>query len=181
MKNSVYIATSLDRFIADKAGRIDWLETVPNPDQVDMGYSAFISTIEAIVMGRNTYEKVLSFGIEWPYEKPVFVLSTTLSGVPTELHGRVQFLKGNLRSILDEIHSQGYKNLYIDGGNIIQQFLKEDLIDEMIITTIPVLLGDGVPLFGTLNLPLKFRCEQSKVYLDAIAQNHFVRDRSLDE
>ena len=80
-------------------------------------------------------------------------------------------------NILDLIHQNGHKNLYIDGGRTIQGFLKEDLIDEIIITTIPTLLGGGSPLFSNLNQPLNFECIESKIYLDKIVQNHFKRMR----
>lgn len=86
-------------------------------------------------------------------------------------------LKGTIEEILKQIHSKGYYNLYIDGGITIQNFLKNDLIDEMIITIIPVILGDGVPLFSKMSTQLKFECIESKLFLDKIVQNHFVRSK----
>ncbi|MFK7953152.1 MAG: dihydrofolate reductase family protein [Ekhidna sp.] len=172
-RNSVFIATSLDGYIADENGGIDWLESVPNPDQIDMGYGKFISEIDALVMGRTTFETVCAFDMDWPYEKPVFVLSNTLTEVPSELKNKVYLVKGTLSQILQKIHEKGFSHLYIDGGKTIQSFLKEDLIDEMIITTIPVLLGGGFPLFSTLTKRANFECINSKIYLDAIVQNHF--------
>ncbi len=83
MSNIVFIATSLDGYIADKQGDLDWLQAIPNPDSDDMGYNAHIDRIDALVMGRNTMDMVLSFGIDWPYSKPVYVLSNTLSEVPS--------------------------------------------------------------------------------------------------
>jgi dihydrofolate reductase len=84
-KNLVFIAKSLDGYIADKDGGIDWLHSIPNPDQIDMGYNKFIDRIDAIVMGRKTYETVCGFDIPWPYTKPVFVVSNTLKEVPEKL------------------------------------------------------------------------------------------------
>ena len=81
-KNRVFIATSLDGFIADQNGAIDWLHSIPNPEQIDMGYTDFIGGVDAIVMGRNTFEVVCGFDIDWPYEVPVFVLSRTLNTRP---------------------------------------------------------------------------------------------------
>lgn len=176
-KNHVFIAASLDGFIADKDGGIDWLHSTPNPDNIDMGYTEFISKIDALVMGRTTFETVCSFEMDWPYDKPVFVLSNTLTEVPKKLKGKVHLVKGTLTEILEQIRQQGYHRLYIDGGKTVQSFLKEDLIDSMTITTIPVLLGGGSPLFAELSNKLDFECTESKVYLDKIVQSHFRRIR----
>lgn len=175
--NRVFIATSLDGFIADKDGKIDWLHAIPNPNKIDMGYSDFMSKIDALVMGRTTFETVCGFEIDWPYHKPVFVLSHSLKEVPKELEGRVFLMKGALEQVLKYIYALGHENLYIDGGSTIQGFLKEDLIDDLVITTIPVLLGGGTRLFGELPDQLKFKCIRSVRYLDCIVQSHFVRQR----
>lgn len=174
-KNRVFIATSLDGNIADKNGDIDWLHSIPNPDKNDMGYRAFFSTIDALVMGRTTFETVCAFDMDWPYKKPVFVLSNSLKNVPKEYEGKAEIVNGRLNEILEKIHSKGYHSLYIDGGKTIQSFLKEDLIDEMTITTIPYLLGGGIPLFSELPKRLDFECISSNIYLDKVVQNHFVR------
>jgi len=176
-KNKVFIATSLDGYIADKNGGIDWLHSIPNPENIDMGYDDFISQIEALVMGRVTFETVCGFDIEWPYHKPVFVLSNSLTNIPEIYENKVFLVKGTLREILGHIHKKGFYNLYIDGGRTIQSFLKEDLIDEMIITIIPYLLGGGIPLFTELPKKLDFECVDSKTYLEKVVQNHFVRKR----
>jgi len=175
MKISVFIATSLDGYIADKEGNIDWLYSIPNPENEDMGYSEFMSGIDAIVMGRNTFEVVAGFDIEWPYQVPVYVLSSTLTSVPNKLQGIVDVVNGPLKEVLSVLKNKGYHNLYVDGGKTIQSFLAEDLIDVMTITTIPILLGGGIPLFTELPNPLKFSCVMSKVYLDAIVQSRFER------
>lgn len=133
--------------------------------------------IDALVMGRNTFEKVLSFGIDWPYQKPVFVLSSTLKELPEKLKDQVFLLSGALEDVLQSIHLSGHKNLYIDGGSTIQAFLREDRIDEMIITTIPVLLGDGIPLFRHLEKRLHFDCIQTKTLLQKVGQQHYSRNR----
>lgn len=142
-----------------------------------MGYVEHFDRIDAMVMGRNTLDMVLSFGVDWPYSKPVFVLSNTMTSVPDGYEDKIFLVKGPLEEVLDQIHAKGFMNLYIDGGVTIQNFLKEDLIDELIITTIPVLLGGGSPLFGDLNAPLNFKCVKTETFLDAIVQNHFVRQR----
>ncbi len=175
--NKVFIATSLDGYIADRNGGIDWLHSIPNPENLDMGYHEFTSQIDALVMGRTTFETVLGFDIEWPYTKRVFVLSNNLTEIPEELKGRVELVKGDLKNVLAEIHKKGFHTLYIDGGKTIQSFLNEDLIDEMTISIIPYLLGGGIQLFGELPKRLEFECVDSKIYLGKIVQNRFVRKR----
>lgn len=176
-KNSVFIATSLDGYIADQNGGIDWLHSIPNPTQDDMGYIEFTVDIDALVMGRTTFETVCNFDIDWPYKKPVFVLSNTLQEIPESHKGKVFLIKGTLTQILDEIHQKGYHHLYIDGGTTIQGFLKEDLIDNLHITTIPILLGGGAPLFSELTKKLEFELVSSKLFLNQLVQNHYRRKR----
>ncbi|UOY06818.1 dihydrofolate reductase family protein [Muricauda sp. SCSIO 64092] len=178
MKNKVFIATSMDGYIADKDGGIEWLHSVPNPDNIDMGYGDFMSQIDALVMGRTTFETVCGFDMDWPYQKPVFVLSNSLKSIPPEYKDKAELVKGTLKEILEEIHRKKCHNLYIDGGKTIQGFLKEDLIDEMTISIIPYVLGGGIPLFGELSDRLDFECVDSKIYLDKIVQNRFVRKKN---
>jgi dihydrofolate reductase len=175
LKNSVFIATSLDGYIADKNGGIDWLHSIPNPDNEDMGYVEFNKGIDAPVMGRTTFETVLGFDVDWPYSKPVFVLSNKLKEIPESHKSKALLVKGTLTEILDQIHAKGFNRLYVDGGTTIRNFLKEDLIDEMVITTIPVLLGGGSSLFTELPNELKFELIGTKTYMNQITQNHYKR------
>ncbi len=175
--NKVFIATSLDGYIADSKGGIDWLDTFPEINQVDTGYAAFTADIDALVMGRITFETVCGFDMDWPYQKPVFVLSNTLTSLPDQYQGKAALVKGNLTDVLESIHAKGFHRLYIDGGKTIQSFLKEDLIDEIILTVIPVLLGGGIPLFSDLNQPLIFECKNTTLFFKKVVQNHFVRQR----
>lgn len=176
MPNIVYIATSLDGFIAKTDGSIDWLNEIPNPEQSDYGFSDFIKRIDAIIMGRKTFEKVLTFD-SWPYEKLVFVLSNTLNKLPKKFLGRADIINGEVKQIINNVNQKGYKNLYIDGGFTIQSFLKEDLIDEMIITRVPVLLGNGIPLFGTSNKKLDFDHIKTEIYNNMLIKSHYKRKR----
>ncbi|WP_276391779.1 dihydrofolate reductase family protein [Eudoraea chungangensis] len=176
-KNCVFIATSIDGYIADKNDGLEWLNAVPNPNNDDMGYVEFIKEIDALVMGRNTFETVLGFDVDWPYDKPVFVLSNKLKVIPVSHKEKAFLLKGNLGEILDQIHQKGFTRLYIDGGATIRSFLQEDLIDEMALSTIPVLLGGGSPLFNGLPKELKFELVKSKTYINQITQNHYKRIR----
>ena len=176
-KNSIYLGISLDGNIADRAGGLEWLDMVPNPEGDDMGYYDFMDRIDALVMGRKTFETVDGFDVEWPYQKPVFVLSSSLTELPKKYEGMAFLVEGKLSEVLDTIHQRGYLRLYIDGGITVQQFLREDLIDEMILTQIPILLGGGVSLFGELSQQLKFRLVASHVHLNQLVQSHYVRMR----
>jgi len=175
MKNHVFIATSLDGYIADKQEKLDWLPT-PAQSEGDLGFQKFMDSIDAIIMGKNTFNLVCSFDGAWPYSKPVFVLSNSLKTIPSKFQDKVSLLKGKPSNIVSELNHKGYKTLYIDGGVTITNFLKEDLIDEMIITIIPILLGEGIPLFGHLNTRLNFKCTNSSIQSN-IVQNHYRRDK----
>ncbi len=161
---SVYIATSLDGFIAKPDGDVNWLHDPGYTiEGEDFGYNAFMKSIDALIMGRLTFDKVLSFG-EWHYKKPVIVLSKKRRVIPAHLMGKVRFMDGEPPEILEKASKQGFNHLYIDGGKTIQQFLNAGLIDKLIITIIPVLLGEGVPLFGKLKADLKLELLSSSKF-----------------
>ncbi|MCW8848848.1 MAG: dihydrofolate reductase family protein [Melioribacteraceae bacterium] len=174
MANIVYIATSIDGYIAKKDGGLDWLNEIPNRDESDFGFKDFMGSIDAIIMGRNTFEIVLSFG-EWPYIKPVFVLSNTLQAIPENLKDKAEILTGSPESIIKEMNSRKYFNLYIDGGKTIQEFLKHDLIDELIITRIPILLGEGIPLFDLLTKEQKYEHIKTDIFNNSLVKSHYKR------
>lgn len=176
MTNYVYIATSLDGFIATSDGGLDWLEAIPNPKQSDYGYAEFIKNIDAIVMGRNTLEKVLTFG-QWVYDKPVFILSNSLAKLPEHIVDKAEIVNGDIKELIIQLNYKGYGNLYIDGGKVIQSFLKEDLIDEMIITHVPILLGKGFSLFGNLDKHLNFRHKKTEIYDNTLVKSYYQRKR----
>lgn len=173
--NKVFIATSLDGYIADREGKIDFLDTFPEINRIDSGYYSFMEKIDAIVMGRKTFETICGFGIDWPYKKPVFVISTTLEEIPEKYRGEVELAHGTLTEIMALIHGKGFGRLYIDGGKTIQSFLQADLIDELVVTVVPILLGGGIPLFGSLGSSLIFECKKTTLYLEKIVQSHYVR------
>ncbi|MGB3692423.1 MAG: dihydrofolate reductase family protein [Spirulinaceae cyanobacterium] len=176
MANYVYIATSLDGFVATKDGGLDWLYDSPNPERSDYGYAEFMSRIDAIVMGRNTFEKILTFD-EWPYEKPVFILSNSLSQLPEDMLDKANIVSGDIKKLIEQLHQQGYRNLYVDGGSVIQSFLQEDMIDEIIIARIPILLGEGFPLFGRTEKVLNFRHKRTEIYNNTQVKSHYIRER----
>jgi dihydrofolate reductase len=176
MTNYVYIATSLDGFIATNEGHLDWLDEIPNPEKSDYGYAEFMAAIDALVMGRKTFDKVRSFDL-WPYDKPVYVLSSGKPDVPDGLQDKIKVVNQSPREVVDRLHGLGYQNLYIDGGRTIQEFLQADLIDEMIITRVPVLLGNGIPLFSKLSQRLYFSHEKTEILNGILVKSHYVRLR----
>jgi len=152
VKVSVYIATSLDGFIARGDGGLDWLDeaNASVPAGEDFGYRALMDSVDVLIMGRNTYEKVLSFG-EWPYgTTPVVVLSRKPISFPPSMPETVTHSSKPLRDLLEMLSDEGAEHLYVDGGVTIQGFLAEGLVDEITVTVIPVILGGGIPLFGSL-------------------------------
>lgn len=173
MSNHIYIAKSLDGYIADKNEGLEWLFTIPNPEDSDLGFLKFIDSVDAIVMGRKTFETVCSFGGEWPYPKPTFVLSTTLTCVPPDHAGHAEVINGSPKEIVSTLNKRGFNELYIDGGATIQSFLREDMIDEMIISTIPVLLGGGTSLFGDLVNHQEYRHLGTEILIEEIVQSHY--------
>lgn len=172
MTNSVYIATSLDGYIASKNGEVDWINDFPNPSESDYGYFDFISSIDAIVMGRKTFDFVADV-IPWPYEKKVFVLSNTLLEVPPVLIDKVEIIRGDLKEIVKKLNKQGYKNLYIDGGKTIQSFLKKNMIDELTISTLPIVLGEGIPLFVSREGIIEFQHCSTVVFDGGLVKSHY--------
>ena len=169
MKTTVFIGTSLDGFIARKNGDIDWLVQYANEEAVH-AYEEFISRIDAIVIGRGTFEKVLTFP-EWPYQKKLFVLSNSIREVPGTVKNKVTVLSLKPREVLGHLSGQGFSRVYVDGGKVIQDFLKEGLIDELIISKAPVLIGNGIPLFGYLDNDLQFKHIRTEVYSNGLVRS----------
>lgn len=176
MANIVYIATSIDGYIAKLDGGIDWLMEIPNPDQSDYGFADFMKRVDGVLMGRKTYEIVQDFD-QWIYTKPVFVLTQTLDTLPGKWADKAEIVKGELTEVINDLNTRGINNIYVDGGKTIQSFLKLDLIDEMVITRIPTLLGEGIPLFNTDTPELKFEHVQTDVYYGGLVKSHYVRKR----
>jgi dihydrofolate reductase len=176
MRNIVYIAASLDGFIARQDGSLDWLTGFPNPENLDYGFAEFMAGVDAVLMGRLTYETVLGFEA-WPYAKPVFVLSGTLKGVAPALAGKAEVVCGPLRDLLAGLERRGIKRLYVDGGRTVQSFLREDLVDELTVSRLPLLLGGGRPLFGPLGAALAFTHAGTEVYPNGIIKSRYLRNR----
>ena len=169
VRASVFVGTSLDGFIARINGDFDFLFPSGNEPH---GYDEFMATVDALVMGRNTYEKVLTLS-EWPYgEKPVFVLSTRpLLTVPDGVV--VERLAGTPAEILSRLEARGVGHVYVDGGITVQDFLKAGLIQRLIITRVPVLIGAGIPLFGVIPHDIMLRHIGTRQYASGLVQSEY--------
>lgn len=153
---SVFIATSVDGFIARPDDSLDWLTGRPadeetgehDPDQ-DFGYGAFMATVDALVMGRGTFDVVQGFDGAWPYgDTPVYVWTSHPDDVAPKPDADVRPVRGGLDEVVDRLRADGIGHVYVDGGVTIRQFLAAGLIDRMVLSTVPVLIGEGIPLFG---------------------------------
>ena len=176
-KLSVYIATSIDGFIARKDGGIDWLEfdSGSDSDGEDYGFAEFFESVDLLLMGRHTFEKFLTFE-EWPYgDTRMTVLSSTLGpdAVPARLEGKVSIASGKPEEILENLAEQGVQHVYVDGGITVQTFLSAGLIDEITISLIPVLIGDGIPLFGPLNSDVRLQHNSTKSFPSGLVQTKY--------
>jgi len=170
MKASVFIATSLDGFIARADGALDWL---PADGGEPHGYDEFIATVDAIVIGRKTFETVLSFET-WPYgTKRVVVLSTNPSALRAPAGAACDFMTGSPLEIVTRLGARGMTHLYVDGGITIQGFLKAGLIQRVIITRIPVLLGSGIPLFGPLSHDVRLEHVTTRMFPSGMVQSEY--------
>lgn len=182
IKCSVFIATSLDGFIARTDGSIDWLKAANAvvPPVEDCGYKAFISAVDTIVMGRNTFEQVLTFG-EWPYgDTPVVVMSHRASPLPSNAPQTVTSSQEAPTDLVAKLRAQGKRHLYIDGGITIQSFLSERLINELTITVIPILLGTGKPLFGPLPFDISLLHVATRAYEFGFVQHKYLVQSELN-
>lgn len=169
----VFIATSLDGYIARPDGDIDWLLQRDDPDE-DHGYSDFIADKDMIVMGRGSYEKVATFD-PWPYDRPVLVLSSQLANapVPDALKGKVRFSAWTPAQAMEALARDNVRRIYVDGGQLVQSFLRDGLIDDIVVTTVPVLIGAGRPLFGALSRDVDLKLVSSRSFPSGLVQSTY--------
>jgi dihydrofolate reductase len=168
MKASVFVGTSVDGFIARSDGSFDFLS---NGGDEAHGYEEFIASIDAMVIGRNTLETVLAFP-KWPYEKPVFVL-TTRPMPPLPAGAVAERLSGQPADIISNLAARGIAHIYVDGGITVQRFLRAGLIQRLIITRVPVLIGSGIPLFGELDHDVKLAHVATRTYASGLVQSEY--------
>lgn len=170
MTASVFVGTSVDGFIARANGDFDFL---PEGGGEPHGYNEFIASVDAIVIGRKTFEKVLSMET-WPYgDKRVVILSSRPLDLSAAVGGIVEQMAGPPAEIVSQLAARGVHHLYIDGGITIQRFLRAGLIQRLIITRVPVLIGEGIPLFGTLPRDIRLRHVATRHYPSGLVQSEY--------
>ena len=170
MTASVFIGASVDGFIARRNGALDFL---PPDGGEPHGYDEFIAEIDALVIGRGTFETVRAFP-EWPYgKKRVVVLSTRPLDFSAVHGGLVEQMSGSPPDIVSRLAATGSNNLYIDGGITIQRFLREGQIQRLIITRVPVLIGDGIPLFASLPRDIRLRHVATQPYPSGLVKTEY--------
>ena len=167
-KGHVFIAQSLDGFIARVDHALDWL----NKQQVsgeEHGYDAFIKGMDGLVMGANTFRQVKSFEV-WPYEIPVVVMSQSLEAdaIPERLADKVRLTRTRPFRLMQVLEEEGWSNVYVDGGALIQRFLRAGLTHEITLTTVPVLLGHGRRLFGALERDVDLSLERAQSFASGL-------------
>lgn len=179
MKCSVFIATSVDGYIATQDGGVDWLETAGKPDvdmgeRSDMGMNSYMASVDCMIMGRKSMEKISSFDLtpeQWPYgDIRIIVLSNTVKEAPDNLNGKVEMYSGDIPGLISKLENEGYQHAYIDGGATITSFINLELINEMIITKAPILLGDGKPLFGKTFKRIKLEDAEATAFPNSFVQ-----------
>ena len=169
IKASVFVGTSLDGFIARANGAFDFL---PPGGGEPHGYDEFMATVDALVIGRKTYETVLAFAA-WPYgEKPVFVLSTRAL-TPAPAGAITERMSGPPPQILTQLATRGIRHVYVDGGITIQAFLRSGLIQRLIVTRVPVLIGTGIPLFGAVTRDIRLTHIATRQYASGLVQSEY--------
>ena len=181
MKCSVFIATSVDGFIATPEGSVDWLHSAGNPEadmgeNIDMGFNKFIASVDCMIMGRKCMEVISNMNLkpeQWPYgDLRIIVLSNTLKELPKNMQSKAELYSGDLKELISQLESEGHQNAYIDGGATIQSFLRLKMIDEITITKAPVILGDGISLFGPVESKIKLTNATAEAY-----PNDFVQEK----
>ena len=170
MKVSAFIGTSVDGFIARPNGDLDFL---PAAGGEPHGYNEFMASVDALVIGRKTFETVQAFP-EWPYgNKHVVVLSSRPLDFSTVREGVVEQMAGAAEEIVAKLAALGVQHIYVDGGITIQRFLRAGLVQRLVITRVPVLIGEGIPLFGALPRDLRLRHIATQHYPSGLVKSEY--------
>lgn len=174
----MYVGTSVDGFIARRDDGLDFLD-LAEPVDGDMGFGDFMASVDVLVMGRNTFDVLERFvtreGVDWPYgETPLVVLTSRDLDVPVQLAGKVEVSDLEPVALLEQLGRRGFEHAYIDGAAVIQSFLRAGLIDELIITKVPVLIGDGISLFGEIDADLMLDHAGTTVFENGCVQTRYL-------
>jgi dihydrofolate reductase len=179
-RGDVFIATSVDGFIARPDGDLEWLTGRPAEEETgqhdpgeDFGYGAFLATVDAIFMGRATFDVVQGFGGDWPYPKPVYVWTSHPDDVEPKAGADVRPVAGELDDALQRLRVDGVGRVYVDGGATVRAWLRSGLIDRMTISVVPVLIGEGIPLFGGTGDDIALELESTREFPGGMVQRTY--------
>lgn len=169
----VFMAMSLDGFVARKDHTLDWLEKQQTEGE-EHGYDDFMASVDGLVMGSGSFNTVLTFE-SWPYEKPVIVMSQSLTenDVPPELKGKVEISRLSPSELMLSLSQRGWSRAYIDGGRLVQSFIKHGLVEDMTVTIVPILIGDGLRLFGPLDRDIDLNLTRSRRFESGLVSNSY--------
>jgi dihydrofolate reductase len=166
---TVFVGISVDGFLARKDHTFDFLPQDPE----DHGFTEFLASVDALVMGRNTFDVVRGMQ-EWPYgDKRLVVLSSRPLDLGGVSGGRAEHMSGPPAEIVARLAASGARHLYVDGGITIQRFLREGLVDRLIVTRVPVLIGEGIPLFGALPRDVQLRHVATRAFASGLVQSEY--------
>ncbi|MEJ1991030.1 MAG: dihydrofolate reductase family protein [Maritimibacter sp.] len=169
----IFMAMSLDGYVAREDFSLDWLMK-QKTDGEDHGYEAFMDSVDGLVMGSGSFRTALTFDA-WPYEKPVVVLSKTLKpeDIPEDLRDKVSISALAPQQFMASLSEQGWKRAYIDGGKVIQSFMREGLIADMTVTVVPILIGAGKRMFGALDADIDLQLLESKSFPSGLVTSRY--------
>eukprot|EP00659_Diplonema_papillatum_P005576 gene5576-8489_t len=169
----MFMAMSLDGFVAREDFGLDWLFR-QKTDGEDHGNEAFMASVDGLVMGSGSFRTILTFD-KWPYEKPVVVMSQTMSpeDIPEALRGRVRLSAQTPRQVMASLAERGWRRVYVDGGKLIQSFMREGLIDDMTISVVPILIGAGKRMFGALDADVDLQLLDAKPYPSGLVTSRY--------
>ncbi len=169
MKISVFVGISLDGFIARKNHSFDFLPTEGGDPKL---YNDFMASVDAIVIGRNTFDVVLGMP-GWPYGKRRVVVLTSCAIDHSKVRGKIEVMSGNPRQIVSQMAASGANHLYVDGGATVQRFLREGLVTHLCITRVPVLIGEGIPLFGPVPQDVKLKHLSTRTFNGGLVTSEY--------
>ncbi|MCB9496397.1 MAG: dihydrofolate reductase [Fibrobacteria bacterium] len=171
-----FLALSLDGFIARKDGGLDWLPTENVPGE-DLGFESFLSGVDVLLMGRRTFQTVLGFG-QWPYGAlPARIVTSSMESrdIPTWIPGNVELTRKSPVDVLTDLGREGFDSVYADGGLLVRSLLVAGRLDDLVLTRIPILLGDGIPLFGPLDQDIPLAHVETRSFPSGLVQSKYSR------
>lgn len=177
---TAYLAMSLDGFIAGENDDLEWLDQVEPIKDKDYGYADLLGSVDALVMGRRTFETVIAMDTPWTYTKPVLVISSSLTDIPEKAKDP-HVMNGTPKDVIAAVQHHGWSSVYIDGGALVTSFIDHGLLDELIVSIVPVAIGGGIPLFGSLNRLVWFRVSRVNTYSNGMVKIRYKLAEKDDE